>query len=67
MTKTQKSVGGLKKSIPVFNPELELNRSESTWKKKLFYCNTCLQYAKSTNDAGKILGEILEASPQIAV
>lgn len=66
MTKTQKSVGGLKKSIPVFNPERKFNRTESTWEKKLFYCNTCLQYAKSTNDAG-ILGEILEASPQIPV
>lgn len=53
MTQTKKSVGGLKKSIPVFNPERKFNRSESTWKKKLFYCNTCLQYAKSTNDAGK--------------
>lgn len=53
MTKTQKSVGGLKKSIPVFNPERKFNRSESTWKKKLLYCNTCLQYAKSTNDARK--------------
>lgn len=53
MTKTQKSVGGLNKSIPVFNPERKFNRTESTWEKKLFYCNTCLQYAKSTNDGGK--------------
>lgn len=47
MTKTQKSVGGLK------NPERKFNRTESTWEKKLFYCNTCLQYAKSTNAEGK--------------
>lgn len=53
MTKTQKSVGGLKKSIPVCNPERKFNRTESTWEKKLFYCNTCLQYAKSTNAEGK--------------
>lgn len=53
MTKTQKSVGGLKKSIPVFNPERKFNRTESKWEKKLFYCNTCLQYAKSTNAEGK--------------
>ena len=53
MTKTQKSVGGLKKSIPVFNPERKFNRTESTWEKKLFYSNTCLQYAKSTNAEGK--------------
>lgn len=53
MTKTQKSVGGLKKSIPVFNPERKFNRTESTWEKKLFYCDTCLQYAKSTNAEGK--------------
>lgn len=53
MTKTQKSVGGLKNSIPVFNPERKFNRTESTWEKKLFYCNTCLQYAKSTNAEGK--------------
>lgn len=53
MTKTQKSVVGLKKSIPVFNPERKFNRTESTWEKKLFYCNTCLQYAKSTNAEGK--------------
>ena len=53
MTKTQKSVGGLKKSIPVFNHKRKFNRTESTWEKKLFYCNTCLQYAKSTNAEGK--------------
>ena len=51
MTKTQKPVGGLKKSVPVFNSERKFNRSESTWKKKPFYRNTCMQYArKFTND-----------------